>query len=147
MAAAFKQICDALISLLENIPGIGRGRASLFAGSMRSFLEEGRTAPFAGVALDRLAYESLSSDLSMVRENLSFQIKLAAQDFRGPGYSLDGSYALLDAVRGVLAGADLGFEGLAPLELVSIGRDEQIEEHGVTAFSLSLKTWRITGRE
>ena len=147
MAAALKQICDALISLLESIPGIGQGRSGLFAGSMRSFLEEGRTAPFAGVVLNRLAYESLSSDLCLVRENLVFLIKLVAQDFRGPGYSLEDGYALLDAVRGALAGADLGIDGLAPLELVSILRDEKIEEHGVTAFSLSMKTWRITGRE
>ncbi len=147
MSSTLKQISDALVALLESIEELGPGRAAPFAGSVRSFLEEGRTAPFAGVALDSLSYDTLSTDRCLVREELSLKVTLVAQDFRGPGFSLEGGYELLDAVRGALVGASLELEGLAPLEMTSIGKNEQIEEQGITAFELGLKTWRVTGRE
>ena len=146
MAATIREISDALVECLENVTSLGPGKAGIFAGTAGDFVEQCRNAPFAGIVLESADYTELASDSSLSREDLTFRIILIVQDFRGPGFSLEDGYALLDPLRRSLMGADLGLEGLAPLTLSSITRDKGVEEQGLEVFTLRVLTWQVVMR-
>ncbi|MEA2063021.1 MAG: hypothetical protein U9P14_04935 [Gemmatimonadota bacterium] len=146
MAAAIKTISDALITrLASQVEGLSPQTVATFSGSLEEFTQQGRNVPFAGVALEEAAYDGLSSDNSIAEEYLSFSLHVLAEDFRGRGYSIENSYGLIDEIRDCLMGQTLGLEGLAPISISAVKRDEVSAEHGLAVYIMKIETWQVRG--
>lgn len=144
MAAAIKTISDALIArLASQVASLNSRTVSTFAGSLKEFVEQGRNVPFVGVVLDKVNYVELNSDNSIAQERLSFELQVIADDFRGRGYSIESSYSLIDDIRDCLMGQNLGIEGLAPISISKVRRDEVSEKQGLAVYTLGLETWQV----
>ncbi len=144
MAAAIKTISDALIArLASQVASLNSRTVSTFAGSLKEFVEQGRNVPFVGVVLDKVNYVELNSDNSIAQERLSFELQVIADDFRGRGYSIESSYSLIDDIRDCLMGQNLGIEGLAPISISNVRRDEVSEKQGLAVYTLGLETWQV----
>ncbi|MBN2290707.1 MAG: hypothetical protein JXQ83_15340 [Candidatus Glassbacteria bacterium] len=147
MAAPIKTVSDALIArLASQVAGLNTRTVATFAGSVGDFVGQGRNVPFVGVSLDKVRYGELNSDSSIAEERLSFQLRLIAEDFRGRGYSIENSYGLIDGIRDCLLGQTLEIEGLAPVVISGVVRDEVSEKQGLAVYTVGLETWQVRSR-
>ena len=144
MAAAIKTVSDALIEVLATeVAALNPETVSSFAGSLEEFARLGRNLPFVGVSLAEARYLTLNSDSSLAEEHLTFRLTAVAGDFRGPEYSLESSYGLVDGIRDTLLGRDLGLSGLAPLSLRRCEMDREAEKAGLTVYRFEIATWQV----
>lgn len=144
MAAAIKSISEALIGLLaDEVAALNPETVTGFAGSLEEFVKLGRGLPFVGVSLAEARYLTLNSDSSLAEEHLTFRLTAIAGDFRGPQYSLENSYGLVDSLRDTLLGRDLCLSGLAPLSLHHCSMDREAEKTGLTVYRLEISTWQV----
>jgi hypothetical protein len=144
LAVAIKTISDALKArLVSQVASLNSKTVATFAGSIEEFIQQGRNVPFVGLVLEDVSYGELNSDNSIAEENLAFQLRIVAEDFRGRGFSLESSYGLIDEIRDCLMGQTLGIEALAPIAISGVSREGVYEKHGLAVYTLGLKTWQI----
>jgi hypothetical protein len=144
LAIPVKEVSDAIIGrLATGVEGLSARTAVTFAGSPGQLAESGYNVPFAGVALSGIDYEELTSDGSLARERLSFQLTLVTEDFRGPGFSIENTYGLVDRVRQALLGWTPPSGNLAPLRILSVARESESEHLGLSVFRIAVETWQI----
>ena len=144
MSSSINEISDALIDTLAGgVDVLNENTVSVFAGDIEQFLEDGGNAPFVGVKLDGVGYKWLDPAKTVGEETLSFSLSLIAEDFRGPGYSMESGYSIIDKVRDCLTGSRLGLESLAPLELSGASFKDNYEDKGLSVFGFEVSTWQV----
>ena len=144
MAASIKEISDALIETIAGgVDVLNENTVSIFTGDIERFIEDGGNAPFVGVKFAGVSYKWLNPAKTVGEETVSFDLTLIAEDFRGPGYSMESGYEIIDRVRDCLAGSRLGLESLAPLQLSAASFDQNHEDKGLSVFDFNVSTWQV----
>ena len=141
--AGIKTISDALIARLEDQVEELEGKIKTFDGSARDLLDEVQSVPFVGITLDSQELTELNTGGTVGEQHLTFNLLLIAEDFSGPGFSIENCYGLIDDVIDALMGNNLGVAGLAPLEIGGLEKNASMEEEKITAYNLKIKTWQM----
>ena len=146
MAATLKQISDAIIVKIAALSEFNVHTVLTFKGDIEEFLDrQTRNLPFCGVTLVSGDYpeEMRSTDNSLSREDISFQLTVIAEDFRGQKFSTEDAYVLLEALLSGLIGADLSLDGVAPVAIGGFIEDEDLADRGIAVYRMTIGTWQV----
>jgi len=145
MAATLKQISDALIAKIALLSEFNAHTVLTFKGDVEEFLDkQTRNLPFCGVTLISGDYpeETRSADNSQSEEDISFQLTVIAEDFRGQKFSTEDAYVLLESLLSGLIGANLSLSGVATLAIDGFAEDEDLADKGIAVYRMTITTYQ-----